>query len=109
LAKTARRTTTLGTVPTLPAKCNVVPRDRTLTVGPEGRHFELQVSYPSGPNGCVYITVPDKPWVTTFPRLSEFDLVVQPNPRRTARTATVVVQGNMNRKKHRVTIKQAGR
>jgi hypothetical protein len=47
--------------------------------------------------------------MTTNPRISEFDVVLQPNPRRKAREGVVVVQGQGNPTRHRVTIRQSGR
>lgn len=92
-----------------PAPCKVTPEPGPLEIGAEGAEIFVMVGYADGPDACKYITVPDKPWLATIPRVSEFVLLVKPNPSRKARTATVLVQGNMSRKVHKVRVNQKGR
>jgi hypothetical protein len=104
-----KRTEAINFTNQWPVPCKVVPQIGPLTIPAAGAEIEVRVGYGDGPDACKYITVPDKPWLGTIPRISEFDLLVKPNPSRKARTAVVSVQGNMSRKIHKVRVRQLGR
>lgn len=112
MAKKASKTSLLAggqfSIP-WPVPCRVKPGETSIAVGAAGVERFVLVSYADGPDACNYITVPDKPWLATFPRIAEFDLLVKPNPSRKARVATVLVQGNMSRRAYKVRVRQAGR
>jgi hypothetical protein len=105
--KASRKRTGSGAAPVV--KCGVVPERGPFTFPAGGGEFFVLVSYPTGPDACPYTATPRVRWMTTNPRISEFDVVLQPNPRRKAREGVVVVQGQGNPTRHRVTIRQSGR
>jgi hypothetical protein len=92
-----------------PERCNVTPEPGPFTFPAGGGEFFILVSYPTPPDACPYTARPNVGWITTTPRISEFDVRLTPNPRRQARQGVVVVQGQANPVRHRVTIRQLGR
>lgn len=89
--------------------CNVRPEPGPFTFPAGGGEFFILVSYPTPPDACPYTAKSTVRWITTNPRISEFDVTLAPNPRRLARAGVVVVQGQGNPIRHRVTIRQRGR
>jgi len=68
----------------------------------------IYVHYPTPPDACPYTATPNREWITTNPRIMEFDVTLAPNKSARARRGIVVVQGQGNPVKHKVTIHQHG-
>jgi hypothetical protein len=89
--------------------CNVKPEAGPFTFPAGGGEFFILVTYPLPPDACPYTATSSVSWITTNPRISEFDVRLAPNRFRRMREGVVVVQGECNRLKHRVRIRQLGR
>lgn len=87
-------------------RCNVKPASPgPFTFPAQGGSFEIFVVYPTPPDACPYTAKPNVRWITTNPRISEFDAILTPNPG-PAREGIVWVRGEGNPKKHKVVIRQ---
>ncbi len=89
--------------------CNATPEPGPFTFPAGGGEFFVLVSYPTGPDACSYTAKSTVRWMTATPRISEFDVKLAPNRRKAAREGVVIVQGQGNATKHKVTIRQSGR
>jgi hypothetical protein len=104
--KAATRAASRGPSPT---PCGVTPDLGPHTFPAVGGGFFVLVTYPTGPDACPYTAKPNVRWITTNPRISEFDVILAPNPSTRMRRGIVVVQGQGNRIRHRVVVQQSGR
>lgn len=87
-------------------RCNVKPASPgPFTFPAQGGSFEIFVVYPTPPDACPYSAKPNVRWITTNPRISEFDAILAPNSG-PAREGIVWVRGAGNPKKHKVVIRQ---
>jgi hypothetical protein len=106
--KSARRAAPGSRRPAGPV-CGVTPNVGPHTFPAVGGEFFVLVSYPTGPDACPYTAKPNVRWIRTNPRISEFDVILAPNPSARMRRGVVVVQGQNNPIRHQVIIQQAGR
>lgn len=90
------------------AVCTVEPEPGPFTFPAGGGEFIIYVYYPTPPNPCPYTAKSNKKWMTTTPRIMEFDVTLTQNRSSSARRGVVTVQGQGNPIKHKVTIHQHG-